>query len=136
MNNEQKHIMETSYYPLEIPIEGAGSIVKFTHALPLLYEKVEGVTVLHPGGNHGNGTLELGVAGEEIFPEGFHARSYMCIHGSHYQDAMINKELDCYMYEFHERAKGSTVQVRYTEPSDGEGGILYLVFKLSRQRQK
>jgi hypothetical protein len=132
MNNNQSHITDTCFHPVEISIPGAGAIVSFEQALPLLYDKVEGVLVIHPGGNHGSGTLELGVAGEEIFPENFHARVYMLMQSSHREDAMVNREFEKYMYEFRERAKGSTVSVKYTEPVNGESGLLYLVFKLTR----
>lgn len=134
MNQENQHIKETCYHPFEIAIEGAGKEVKIEQALPLLYDKVEGVTVLHPGGNHGKGTLELSVAGEEIFPKGFHARTFMMIQSSHYNDAIINREIDNYLYEFEEKAIGSTVTAKYTEPDDGASGILYLIFKLTRKK--
>lgn len=129
-NPKQKEIY---YHPVEIEIAGADSVVKIEQALPLLYDTVEGVVVINPGGDHGQGTLELGVAGEEIFPENFHARAYMCIKSSNYEDAIITKELDRYMYEFNERAKGSTISAKYTEPSDGTSGVLFLVFKLTKQ---
>ena len=134
MSNQSTHITEVYYHPIEITIEKAGSEVKIEQALPLLYDKVEGITVLHPGGAHGKGTLELAVAGEEIFPEGFHARTFMMMQSSHKEDEMINKEIDGYLYEFEERAKGSTVTAKYNEPSTGEGGILYMIFKLTRQK--
>lgn len=134
MSNANPHITETCFYPIEIVIEGAGKEVNIEQALPLLYEKVEGITVLHPGGDHGKGTLALGVAGEEIFPKGFHARSFMMMQSSHYNDAIINREIDNYMYSFEEKAIGSTVSAKYTEPENGTSGILYLIFKLTRQR--
>lgn len=134
MNVNHQHITEVCYHPIEIVIEGAGSEIQIEQALPLLYDKVEGVTVLHPGGNHGKGTLELGVAGEEIFPKGFHARAFMLIQSSHHIIEMINREFDCYLYDFEERAKGSTVSAKYIEPDNGESGVLYLIFKLTRQK--
>jgi hypothetical protein len=123
---------EIYYHPVEIEIAGAGLVVKIEQALPLLYDTVEGVVIIHPGGDHGKGTLGLGVAGEEIFPTDFHARAFMQIHSSHHHDAIITKDLDKYMYEFTERAKGSTISVKYTEPSDGTSGVLFMVFKLTR----
>lgn len=133
MKNTLSNTADIYYHPVEIPIEGAGSVVNFEQALPLLYDKVEGVTVLHPGGDHGKGTLELGVAGEEIFPKGFHARAYMMMQSSRHDDALVNREIDSCLYEFEERAKGSTVSVKYTEPDTGESGVLYLIFKLTRR---
>jgi hypothetical protein len=134
MNHNNQHITETCYQPFEIVIQGAGKEVKIEQALPLLYDKVEGVTILHPGGNHGKGTLELSVAGEEIFPKGFHARAFMIMQSSHHTDAIINREIDNYLYEFEERAKGSTIYAKYTEPINGESGVVYLIFKLTRQK--
>lgn len=134
MNNTNQHITETCYFPIEIGIEGPGKEVYIQQALPLLYQKVEGVVVVQPGGNYGNGTLELGVAGEEIFPKGFHTRAFMMIQSSHYADAMINREMDDYLYTFEEKAQGSTVSAKYTEPANGGSGVLYLVFKLTRTR--
>ncbi len=130
MNKYHPHIVDICYYPVEIAITGAGVVVSFEQALPLLYDMVEGLVIINPGGNHGQGTLELGVAGEEIFPENFHARTFMLIQISHHDDAMVNRDFEKYMYEFRERAKGSTVAVKYTESANGESGVLYLVFKL------
>lgn len=132
MNNQHPHTSDTCFYPVEITIPGAGAVVSFERALPLLYDTVEGVLLVQPGGNHGKGTLELGVAGEEIFPEGFHARTYMLMQSSHHEDAMVNRDFEKYMYGFKEREKGSTVAVKYTEPANGESGLLYLVFKLTK----
>ncbi len=133
MNRDNQHITGICYYPVEIVIDGPGKEVKTESALPLTYDKVEGVAILHPGGNHGNGTLELSVAGEEIFPKGFHARAYMMEQSSHHAQAFINRGIDSYLYRFEERAKGATVSAKYTEPGNGESGVLYLVFKLTRQ---
>ena len=134
MSHSHQHITEVYYHSIEIAIEGGGSAVKIEQALPLLYDMVDGVFVLHPGGNHGKGTMALSVAGEEIFPENFHARAFMCIQSSHREDAMITKEPDSYMYEFSERAKGSTVAIKYTEPLNGENGVIYLILKLTRKK--
>ncbi len=134
MSSGKQHITETCYLPMEIVIEGAGKKVNIEQALPLLYEKVEGVTVLHPGGDHGNGTLALGVAGEEIFPNGFHARAFMMMQSNHHNDAIINREIDDYMYSFEEKAVGATVSAKYIEPDNGTSGVLYLIFKLTRQK--
>lgn len=125
---------ETCYFPVEMAIEGANAKVSINRATPLLYDKVEGVTIIHPGGNHGSGTIRLGVAGEEIFPKGFHARAFMMVQSSHHEDEIITKDIDRYMYAFEEDAKGSTISAEYTEPADGEGGVLYLMFKLTRQK--
>jgi hypothetical protein len=134
MGNTVQHITEVCYFPVEIAIKAAGEKTEITKATPLLYDKVEGVTVVHPGGRHGKGTLQLGVAGEEIFPKGFHARAYMFMNSSHHQDETINREPNRYMYPFKERAKGSTITAIYTEPPGGDSGVLYLVFKLTRQQ--
>ena len=134
MSTANQHITETCYFPMEIVIDGAGKEISIEQALPLLYEKVEGVTVLHPGGNHGKGTLVMGVAGEEIFPKGFHARAFMMMQSSHHNDEIINREINNYMYPFEEKAIGSTVSAKYTEPENGTSGILYLIFKLTRTK--
>ena len=134
MSETKGHITETCYFPIEIVISGANTKNTINKALPLLYEKVEGVLIIHPGGSHGNGTLQLGVAGEEIFPKGFHARTFMLMQSSDYQDEIINRDIDKYMYAFQEKAEGSTVALEYTEPVDGTSGVLYLLFKLTRQK--
>lgn len=135
MSNRNQHITETCYFPIEIIIEGPGKEVNIQQALPLLYQKVEGVMVMHPGGDYGHGTLALGVAGEEIFPKGFHARAFMMILSSHHADVNINREMDDYLYTFEEKAQGSTVVAKYTEPTNGGSGILYMIFKLTRTKQ-
>lgn len=134
MSNQPKHITENCYHPVEIAIGGAGSVVEIEKALPLLYDKVEGVTVFHPGGSHGSGSLKLAVAGEEIFPKGFHARAFMLKQSSHYQKPDINKDFDHYLYKFEERAKGASISATYTEPSNGTNGVMFLIFKLTRSR--
>ena len=134
MSRQKKHITEICYHPVEITIDGAGSVVEIEQALPLLYDKVEGVTMFHPGGSHGGGNLKLAVAGEEIFPKDFHARAFMIKQSSHYKEPIINKDFDHYLYQFEERAKGATVSATYTEPSNGTSGVLYLIFKLTRSR--
>ena len=134
MSCSENHITEVCYFPIEMVIEGANAKVSINHALPLLYEKVEGVMIFHPGGNHGKGTLQLGVAGEEIFPKGFHAEAFMLKHSSNVNQEFVNRDPDKYLYAFEETAKGSTVSAEYNEPEDGESGVMYLIFKLTRQK--
>lgn len=134
MSCSGNHITEVCYFPVEMVIDGAKAKVSINKATPLLYDKVEGVTIIHPGGNHGKGTIQLGVAGEEIFPKGFHARAFMMMHSSHHKDEIITKEIDKYMYTFEENAKGSTISAEYIEPADGESGVMYLMFKLTREK--
>ena len=128
-----KQQTETCYFPVDINIKKAGETVKVEKALPLLFDKVEGVTILNPGGVHGGGNLYLSVAGEEIFPETFHARTVMCYQSSHHEEAIVSRALDNYLYPIEEKAKGATVSAKYTEPSNGASGVLYLLFKLTRQ---
>lgn len=134
MNSETKHIAETCYFPVELFVPGPGANVEINQALPLLYELAEGVTVLNPAGIDFRGTLKLSVAGEEVFPNGFHVRAYMYTQSSHSNDAIINRELDSHIYPFKEKAKGSTIKACYKEPSNGQKGMLYLVFKLTRTK--
>lgn len=128
-----KPIIQTYYHPFEITIPGAGQKVLIEQPLPLNWDEAVGVVLINPGGNHGKGIFELSVGGEEIFPSGFHARAYMQTLSSNYQDAIIVKELDRYMYAIQEAAKGATVKASYSEPQSGSKGMLYLYIKLTRE---
>jgi hypothetical protein len=135
---ERAKIYETYYHSVEIVIPGADTKVEIEQALPLDWEKVAGVVVVNPGGGHNGGLLKLSIGGEEIFPKKFHTRCFMQKLSSHYNDPVVVKDLDRYMYEFDENAEGATVSATYTEPpqsSGGTKGILYLYLKLIRKHK-
>lgn len=127
-------IKETYYHPIEIIIPSAGSKVDIKQALPLTWDEAVGVIIVNLGGSHGKGTLELSVAGEEIFPGNFHARAFMQILSSNRNDEILVNELDKYLYEFREEARGATISATYKEPGNGTSGILYLYLKLTREK--
>jgi hypothetical protein len=132
---ESKPNIEICYFPVEINIDKAGEKVKIEKALPLLFDKVEGVTILNPGYNGSAGTLELSIGGEEIFPSGFHAGAYMCHQGSFKDEALVTKSIDSCMCFIEEKAQGATISATYLEPAGGDKKRLYLFFKLTRQEQ-
>lgn len=129
---ESKPNTETCYFPVEINVNKAGEKVKIDKTLPLLFDKVEGVTMLNPGYNEPAGTLELSIGGEEIFPSGYHAGAFMCHQGSFENEALVTKSIDSCMCFFEEKAQGATISATYREPENGNKKRLYLVFKLTR----
>ncbi len=128
-----KPIIQTYYHPFEIAIPAAGQKVIVEQPLPLDWDEATGIVIVNPGGNHGMGTIELSIGGEEIFPADFHARAYMQVLSSNHQDGIVVKELDKYMYAINEKANGSTVKATYTEPKNGSKGLLYLYIRLTRE---
>lgn len=124
--------IEISYHPVRLEaVPGKTSTVE--EALPLLFEKVEGITVLNTGGRHGVGILTLSIGGEEIFPEGFHARAFMYHQVNDHRESIVAKDMESYLWEVDEKAEGATVKVSYTEAQDGAKGHVYLLLKLTKQ---
>lgn len=130
--NTKKEIV---YHPIEISVEKVGETIKIEQPLPLLFDRVKGVLVLNPGGDCGGGTLSLSIGGEEVFPDTFHAESFMYHQSNNPVDEIMTKELDSYMHPVNEKAKGATIKASYQEPEDGAVGVLYLILKLTKQVQ-
>jgi hypothetical protein len=123
---------ETCYFPIEIKVNKAGETVRLERALPLLFEKVKGATILDPGHEDKGGVIFLSIGGEEIFPGGFHAGTYMKHQPTDQGTAFVLKDIDSYMHEIDETAQGATVSVIYKEPLDGGEKTLFLLLKLIR----
>ena len=128
-------LQEVLYHSVEINVTRPGQKVSIEQPLPLLFDQVEGVAIIHPGGKQGQGKLSLSIGGETIFPDGFHAGAFMHHTGNSPKDELVSKEIDTHLYNINEKAKGATIKATYCEPEEGSNGVLYLVFKLTKNNK-
>jgi hypothetical protein len=105
---------------IEINIPGAGHEVLLSKVTEADHDEITGVAIYKDGGSHGHGTFGLRIAGDEIFPDAFHA----CIVTLDSENKNI--VLGDVLWPVKKPGKGSQIQVQYREPADGAAGKLWL----------
>ena len=110
---------------IEIDIPGAGNEVLLSKVTEADHDEIIGVAIYKNGGSHGHGTFGLRIAGEEIFPDVFHADIITL--NSQNKNIVLNDVL----WPVQKEGKGSQIQIEYHEPAEGTSGKiwLYLVAK-------
>jgi hypothetical protein len=124
MNNQ---IIKQKFQIIEIDIPGAGSEVNLSKATEADHDEITGVAIFKNGGTHGHGTLGLRIAGDEIFPDSFHAGIVTL------DAANKNIVLKDVVWPVSKAGKGSQVIIKYKEPQDGAAGMLYLYLLASKK---
>lgn len=117
MNNQ---VAKQKFQVIEIDIPGAGSEVNLSKVTEADHDEITGVAIFKNGGKHGHGTFGLRIAGEEIFPDNFHADLITL-------DAENkNIVLKDVAWPVSKTGKGSQVIIKYKEPQDGVAGKIFL----------
>ena len=115
------HTVERQKFQIiELDIPAAGATVDLSKTTEVDHDKIVGVALFKNGGNHGHGTLGLKIAGEEIFPDEFHADIITLDAENH------NIVLNDVLWPTKQVGKGSIIQIEYKEPSNGASGKIYL----------
>jgi hypothetical protein len=105
---------------IEIDIPGAGATVTLSKTTEVDHEEILGVALFKNGGSHGHGNFGLKIAGEEVFPDNFHA-GIITLDAENYN--IVLKDIT---WPTKKKGKGSIIQIEYREPSNGAGGKIYL----------
>lgn len=105
---------------IEIAVQGPGSEVNLSVATEVGHDEIIGVALFKIGGTHGHGTLGLRIAGDEIFPDDFHA-DIITLNSEN-----KNIVLKDVLWPVQKPGKGSVVQIEYKEPPGGSQGKLWL----------
>lgn len=101
----------SKYQLIKVKVNNAGESVKFSAETDKLYEKVQGIYVSLPKDeSHFGSTLELRVAEQEIFPEGFETKLLATSQHVSPGERFFNFDNDEVI-----EAKGSYVEGRYTD---------------------
>ncbi len=101
-------------------IPGAGATVNLSKTTEVDHDEITGVALFKIGGSHGHGTFGLKIAGDEIFPDEFHADIITLDADDH------NIVLNDILWPTKQVGKGSIIQIEYKEPSNGASGKIYL----------
>lgn len=113
-------VIKHKFQIIEINIQGAGKEVVLSKVTETDHDEIIGVALFKDGGSHGHGTLGLKIAGDEIFPDNFHADIITL-------DAENkNIVLKDVLWPLQKQGKGSAVQIEYREPVNGSAGKLWL----------
>lgn len=105
---------------IEIEIQNPGSEVMLSKATEADHDEIVGVALFKNGGSHGHGTLGLKIAGDEVFPDNFHA-DIVTLNAEN-----KNIVLKDVIWPVKKPGKGSVIQINYKEPQDGSAGKLWL----------
>jgi hypothetical protein len=126
---------KVKYQLVKVPVSHAGVQVKFSAETDKLYDRVMGLFISTPSYRHHYGsTLEMKIAEEEIFPEGFETKLLA-------SSLSVNPNQRFVRFDEDENlaAKGNLISGRYT---DGglDSGVSYpytviLYFKLKKEPQ-
>lgn len=74
-SRKNKIMKLTRYQLIKVKVETPGQVVRFSAATDKLYSKVEGIYVSLPKDeSHYSSTIELRIAENEVFPEGFETK--------------------------------------------------------------
>ena len=121
----------TKYQLLKIKVENPGQTVKFSADTDKQYAKVQGCYVSLPNDNsHFGTTLEMKIADQEIFPEGFETKLLACS-----QSSSPNERFFLFDKDENVDAAGSRVDIRYTDGGYSTGvnfpytAVIYLKLK-------
>lgn len=105
---------------IPIAVKGAGTLNQVATTTENSHDRVTGLALFKLGGAHGHGTLHLKIAGQEIFPQGFHA-DLLTLKAD--DKNLVLKDV---IWPVDIEAKGSSIQLEYKEPEGGEAGKLWL----------
>lgn len=101
----------TKYQLIKIKVNAAGESVRFTADTDMLYDRIDGLFVSLPkDDSHFGSTLELRIADQEIFPEGFETKMLACN-----QATSPNERFHLFDKNEQIEAKGSHIEGRYTD---------------------
>lgn len=113
-------VIKQKFQIVEINIQGAGSVVNLSKATETDHDEIIGVALFKIGGSHGHGTFGLKIAGDEIFPDDFHA-DIITLNSEN-----KNIVLKDVFWPVQKQGKGSVIQIEYREPANGSSGKLWL----------
>lgn len=113
-------VIKHKFQIIEIDIPAAGREVILSKVTETDHDEIIGVALYKDGGSHGHGTLGLKIAGDEIFPDEFHA-SIITLDSNN-----TNIVLSNVLWPVKKQGKGSQIQIEYREPSNGSAGKLWL----------
>lgn len=126
---------QTKYQMIKIKVEAAGDNMKFSADTDKLYDRIDGLFVSLPkDDSHFGSTLELRIADQEIFPEGFETKLLACN-----QSTSPNERF--FMFDTDERieAKGSHIEGRFIDGGFASGisfpyhAVIYLKLKNDKE---
>ncbi len=123
-------ITKQKFQPIELDIGGAGAEISLSKTTEVDHDEIIGVAIYKNGGNHGHGTLKLKIAGKEIFPQGFHTDLIM------FDGSYKNNVLKDILRPVSVEGKGSTIQIDYKEPEDGDSGKIWLYLLANQYQNK
>lgn len=125
------HTVEKQKFQIiEINIPGASATVDLSKTTEVDHDKIIGVALFKNGGNHGHGTFGLKIAGDEIFPDEFHADIITLNAENH------NIVLNDVLWPTKKTGKGSIIDIEYREPANGANGKLYLYLLAKKYEQQ
>lgn len=113
-------VIKHKFQIIEINVQGAGNEVILSKATETDHDEIIGVVLFKDGGSHGHGTFGLKIAGDEIFPDSFHADIITL------DSANKNIVLKDVLWPVQKPGKGSVIQIEYREPANGSAGKLWL----------
>lgn len=125
----------TKYQLIKIKVSAAGETVKFAADTDKLYERIDGLLVSLPkDDSHFGSTLELRIADQEIFPDGFETKFLACN-----QSVSPNEHFFLFDKDEQIEAHGSHIEGRFTDGGFTTGitfpyqAIIYLKLKNNKE---
>jgi len=107
----------TKYQMIKVKVETPGQTVKFSAETDKLYSRVDGIYVSMPNDNsHFGSSLELRIAEEEVFPEGFETKLLATDQSSSPNERFLLFENDEPV-----EAGGSLIEGRFTDGGFTDG---------------
>ncbi|HBG69660.1 MAG: hypothetical protein A2W93_12150 [Bacteroidetes bacterium GWF2_43_63] len=107
----------TKYQMIKVKVETPGQTVRFSAATDKLYSKVEGIYVSLPKDeSHYGSTMELRIAEQEIFPEGFETKLLATDQSSTPNERFVIFDNDEVV-----EAGGSIIEGRFTDGGFSDG---------------
>ncbi len=124
----------TKYQIIKVKVDSAGQTVKFSAETDKLYQKVQGIYVSMPKDtSHFGSTLELRIAEQEIFPEGFETRM-LAVN----QSTSPNERFAMFDTDEVIEARGSHMEGRFVDGGFDDGStfpyVMNLYLKLKNEK--
>ena len=101
----------TKYQIIKVKVDASGQTVKFSAETDKLYQRVQGIYVSMPKDqSHFGSTLELRIAEQEVFPEGFETKLLAASQNSSPNERFANFDIDEVI-----EARGSHIEGRFVD---------------------
>ena len=116
----------TKYQIIKVKVDNSGQTVKFSAETDKLYMKVKGIYVSMPKDtSHFGSTLELRIAEQEVFPEGFETKLLAAS-----QSSSPNERFAIFDADEVIEARGSQIEGRFVDGGFDDGSTFPYVMNI------